>query len=221
MEDSELISNTDELEFNHLQSSGFPSPSYKMVSWLGFEHKFPRPEIALEATDLEDFDTDGPLFWPFERKFDWNSKETLRFFTMSPRKNIKIFPTSTPDRNLRNSELSLHQMKRPFFKLGAVASNKIMERRRRNDNTTYSPSRFSGATNNSSAKVVALETNNENVVEYPTRGKGSDNYFLGESFGSKEELPIEMLLGLDEFDGHEGVDSQFNEDDFSLDESLY
>ena len=63
---------------------------------------------------------------------------------------------------------------------------------------------------------------------------GEDNNFSKEDFASKdklsmgkedfaldEELPIETLLGLDEFDGHEGVDSGFDGDVFSLDELLY
>jgi hypothetical protein len=41
-----------------------------------------------------------------------------------------------------------------------------------------------------------------------------------DDFASNRKLPIEILLGLDEFDGHEGVDSEFNEGVFSLDDSL-
>ncbi|PON74895.1 hypothetical protein PanWU01x14_046120 [Parasponia andersonii] len=239
VEDSELVSDTDQVEFDHLQSSGFPSPSYKIISWPS-RHSSSSSTTTTTTSSTEvqedkedDFDFDGPLFWPLERKFDWNSKETWRCFTMSPRKNIKtVFPSSTTDdhHDPHNFELSLHQRERPHFKLGSAASNKIMERRQKNDNVTNSPSRFSRATkNNNSVKIVPLETENDIIVESRSGKKSpvvkkSDNlgwnYFLREDSGSKAELPIEMLLGLDEFDGREGVDSEFNQDDFSLHVSL-
>ncbi|POO03434.1 hypothetical protein TorRG33x02_006390 [Trema orientale] len=236
VEDSELVSDTDQVEFDHLQSSGFPSPSYKIISWptRHSSSTVTSTEVREDIEDdFEDFDFNRPLFWPFERKFDWNSKETWRCFTMSPRKNIKtVFPSSTPDdhHDPHSFELSLHQRERPHFKLESAASNKIMERRQKNDNVTNSPSRFTRATkNNNSVKIVPLETENDIIVESRSGKKSpvvkkSDNldwnYFSREDFGSKAELPIEMLLGLDEFDGREGVDSEFNQDDFSLHESL-
>ncbi|GMI64394.1 hypothetical protein like AT1G05894 [Hibiscus trionum] len=37
---------------------------------------------------------------------------------------------------------------------------------------------------------------------------------------SNEEVPIEMFIGLTEFDGHEGIDSELTEGVFLLDEAL-
>lgn len=50
----------------------------------------------------------------------------------------------------------------------------------------------------------------------PTDGKVLNQIFLEEEFAANEELPIEKLLGLDEFDGHEGVDLEFSQDGFFL-----
>ncbi|KAM1385484.1 hypothetical protein ACFX2F_032042 [Malus domestica] len=59
----------------------------------------------------------------------------------------------------------------------------------------------------------------ENGKFHVSEPVGVVNDRIEEDFASKE-VPIEMFLGLTEFDGHEGVDSEFNEDDFSLHVSL-
>ncbi|KAM1989868.1 hypothetical protein ACFX15_031179 [Malus domestica] len=119
-------------------------------------------EHASEAEDLEDLTTtDEPLFWPFERKTDRNSKATWNYFSMSPRKGM---------------------------------SSKIMKLKQKYKET-------------------------ENGKFHVSEPVGVVNDRIEEDFASKE-VPIEMFLGLTEFDGHEGVDSEFNEDDFSLHVSL-
>ncbi|KAI8004938.1 hypothetical protein LOK49_LG08G02064 [Camellia lanceoleosa] len=66
------------------------------------------------------------------------------------------------------------------------------------------------------AKIVPLD-----VVE-PTSDDvlNEKSNLVDKDFESNEEVAIETLLGLDEFDGHEGIESEFNKDDFCLDESV-
>lgn len=45
--------------------------------------------------------------------------------------------------------------------------------------------------------------------------------FLTEGSESNEEVPIEKLVGLNEFNGHEGIDVEFDEGQFSLDGLLF
>ncbi|XP_028084743.1 uncharacterized protein LOC114285860 isoform X2 [Camellia sinensis] len=77
------------------------------------------------------------------------------------------------------------------------------------------PSRM-GESRNFFAKIVPLD-----VVE-PTSDDvlNEKSNLVDEDFESNEEVAIETLLGLDEFDGHEGTESEFNKDDFCLDESV-
>ncbi|KAF2322140.1 hypothetical protein GH714_007581 [Hevea brasiliensis] len=170
-EDSQWISSDTELELDYFQT-GFPSPSCKSceVSLPGsnvstpseVKDEQPRYCALLEHTfsdqevDLEDFDTDEPLFWPSQWKQDWNCEDTWKCFSMSP--------------------------------LPMEMENDLKEKKDR--------------------EVPIPQSN------------CSDRDFLEDDITKNGELPIETLLGLGEFDGHEGVDSEFNEDTFSLDESL-
>ncbi|KAM2711410.1 hypothetical protein EV1_031530 [Malus domestica] len=73
-----------------------------------------------------------------------------------------------------------------------------------------------------SSKIMKLKQKykeTENGKFHVSEPVGVVNDRIEEDFASKE-VPIEMFLGLTEFDGHEGVDSEFNEDDFSLHVSL-
>lgn len=82
------------------------------------------------------------------------------------------------------------------------------------------PSRLSKSTKN----LMKIAPLNMEVDKVEANGNGlikkSMGWFSEEDLDSNMELPIEKLLGLDEFDGHEGVESEFNKDDFSLNESL-
>ncbi|KAL3724382.1 hypothetical protein ACJRO7_029539 [Eucalyptus globulus] len=101
-EDSKLFCDVD-ADLENFQSD-FPSPSCRRSYSLGATSSISTGSSLLEATqgnspgDLSSEDFPGiadyknpnnePFFWPFERKFDWDSDETARFLTMSPRKFI-------------------------------------------------------------------------------------------------------------------------------------
>ncbi|XP_057958787.1 uncharacterized protein LOC131151564 [Malania oleifera] len=104
-EDSKWISDM-ESELDSFRSS-FPSPSFKsscsfeiqspissvplltevevdVVEHGKSQHVLPH-ELVSVATDLDGVDSDGPIFWPFEQNFDWDSELSWDYFCTSPR----------------------------------------------------------------------------------------------------------------------------------------
>ena len=204
-EDFKWISDSGSV-LDSLQSSDFPSPSYKTISSSG----------GSAAEDLEDFNTDELLFWPFEQKPDWSSGN-WDCFSMSPRKNSYLTNAASGPHNRKTDPNEVSR--RLLFTSGSTAS-KILEWKQRSNKkgvwrTSATPSSLSKPAKTSEETVPSDSDNN--IIE-PTEEKVLNQIFL-EEFASNEELPIETLLGLDEFDGHEGVDLEFNKDDFFLDQA--
>lgn len=181
---------------------------------------------------MEDLTTiDEPLFWPFEPKADWNSEANWNYFSMSPRKGISITASESPPDSIplehhdRNMDVEEGQGVRLVFSSGSAAS-KIMKLKQKYNGvrrTNSLPSRLSRAAK-SCEKIVPLDTKYyavepENGKAHVSEPVGVVNDRIEEDIASKE-VPIEMFMGLAEFDGHEGVDSESNEDDFSLHASL-
>ncbi|TYI91813.1 hypothetical protein E1A91_D02G020800v1 [Gossypium mustelinum] len=152
---------------------------------------------ASEAENIEDLNGDEPIFWPFERKIDWKSEETWKHFTMSPRKDIikvtALEETINTNKNLQKPKQGSKDCHNELTKV--------------------------------SAKIVPLNIENQilalKVEEDDTMGSISTCRNLWEDdFTSNGDVPIEKVVGLGEFDGHEGIDSDFNEGVFLLDEAL-
>ncbi|KAK7818026.1 uncharacterized protein LOC136065219 [Quercus suber] len=194
-----------------------------------------------EATS-EDFNADEPLFWPYKCKFDWSSGESWKWFCPSPRKDI-LTPSNSVIVKFPRKKVAPKEgcRKRLVFSSGSIPSRSMELKQEENNKDVHRintvPSRLSKSTKRS-AKIVPLEMKDD-IIEPKDRKLpvqkfvGEDNNFSKEVFASKdklsmgkedfaldEELPIETLLGLDEFDGHEGIDSGFDGDVFSLDELL-
>ncbi|KAM1158531.1 hypothetical protein ACFXTH_031897 [Malus domestica] len=170
---------------------------FSLLNRDGDDYKL-TPEHASEAEVLEDLTTtDEPLFWPFEQKTDWNSEETWNYFSISPRKGIGITASGTPPDSIpskhhdRNMDVEEGQGVRLVFRISSIEDYEI------------------------EAKIQGTRKWKVHVNE-PV---GVVNECIEVDIASKE-VPIEMFMGLAEFDGHEGVDSEFNEDDFSLHASL-
>lgn len=240
-EESDWISDK-QSEMDLIQSD-FPSPSYKS-SW-GSEssgsYVSSKTEICdakseyvatSEAFDLADFSPDKPLFWPTDANSDCGSDFTWDFFIMSPRKNNHKLLSSEGSSygsfrlrvQSRKMDMEKGCRRRLVFGSGSKSSN-ILELKCTNGNkevrrSNTMPSRLSESTK-SLMKIAPL---NMEVDKVEANGNGltkkSMGWFSEEGFDSNMELPIEKLLGLDEFDGREGVESEFNKDDFSLNESL-
>jgi hypothetical protein len=114
-------------------------------------------EYLLETPDIEEFNGDEPLFWPFEGEFNWDSDESS--FCNSPRKRL-------------------------VFDSGSKTS--MMKRCEQKGDEDF-------------------DSDMDIPLEY---------------FDLDQEFAIETMVGLNEFDGHEGLDSEFISDDFMLEESL-
>ncbi|CAK7322594.1 unnamed protein product [Dovyalis caffra] len=237
-DDSKWDSDT-ELESEILKST-FPSPSCwrrwssgvlpssSNVSIRGkfkdghLQHDISLENSSSEAEVMKDFNTDGPLFWPFDKKLDWNSEEVWKCFAMSPRKDmmeLSIYPQGISSESVgvkihdRKMESKVGCRRRLVFSSGSAASN-IVEKKQREDNNSSTkkinskPTRLKNSTKGKDRKVSAPKVDSEN------RNLSKDDFIA-----SNKEHPIEILLGLGEFDGHEGVDSEVNEGFFSLDDS--
>ncbi|KAJ4840375.1 hypothetical protein Tsubulata_021391 [Turnera subulata] len=190
-----------------------------------------------EAEDLQDLSVDEqPLFWPFERKLNWSSEETWKCFAMSPRKGTSVQGTpicTTSNPVASNSDGAKQDSKRGCRRKlvfgSSSAASKVLAWKQRSINNSNrkihsAPSRLRKATN-ITMETVPVKVGND--VKEAADDKipiseldSMDRSLLEDDITSKPELPIETLMGLGEFDGHEGVDSEFNEDIFSLDDSL-
>nr|XP_043611834.1 uncharacterized protein LOC122583501 [Erigeron canadensis] len=176
-------------------------------------------EGDLEVIDLEECSMDKPLFWPPSLIPEWGLVTEWDLFAMSPRKNICIVekstntPPNSPSPILLNPKMNLQKAKRTLvFGLGSNSSANL-EIKTENGKKVIRrmksmPSRFKKG-------AKALEDDNF------TKKCGQEKVSLEDLLVLDEKLnvapAIEILLGLEEFDGHEGVESEFNKDDFSLD----
>uniref|UniRef100_A0A6N2MSH9 Uncharacterized protein n=1 Tax=Salix viminalis TaxID=40686 RepID=A0A6N2MSH9_SALVM len=206
-----------ELESDILKSS-FPSPSCRRILTFLLPGKFKEGDLrrdlspensSSEAEVLKDSNTDGPLFWPFDKKLDWDSEEDWKCFAMSPRKNVPKLSISPRTVSSESAEMKFHGSRvdskvvcrrRLVFSSGSAAPNIPEKKQTRDDNR-------------SAKKMNSMRSRLKKSVK---DGKVSTPKVDSDDFASNKKLPIEILLGLDEFDGHEGVDSEFNEAVFSL-----
>ncbi|TKY67448.1 hypothetical protein E2542_SST10342 [Spatholobus suberectus] len=165
---------------------------------------------------MQEFNADGPIFWPFEGKLNWNFEEAWSPFCISPRRRL-VFGSRSMTSRIKESKHKDH---------GSVYS------------VTSETSRIT-MSSKGSAEIVTSGLNDEKVV-LKGREDGNkllfvDRTLLNEdhesnydlplaredlSLDQEPEIPIETLVGLKEFDGHEGLDSEFNGDVFMLEESL-
>ncbi|KAJ1424438.1 hypothetical protein SESBI_11628 [Sesbania bispinosa] len=215
--DSEWISDSKQ-ELEYVQD-GSLSPSYKgswgievlpsvstISSFTGAHYDKLEDNISaehlLETADMEEFSADEPLFWPFEGKFNWNSEEPWTSFCTSPRKKgcKQKGDKALCSVNSETSRLSMWSKSSPKIATLECKDEKVAMKR--------------GGVQ--SYKLLSLSKTflNEDF------DSNKDLPLGREYFALDQELPIETLVGLKEFDGHEGLDSEFNGDDFMLVESL-
>ncbi|KDO43481.1 hypothetical protein CISIN_1g043246mg, partial [Citrus sinensis] len=173
---------------------------------------------ASEAEDLEDFiaaaAADEPLFWPFAREQDWSSEEAWKCFSMSPRRDMAKVESSGQQFPVRKTNPKAG-CSRNKPNRGIISNNKDVKE------TNAVPSRLRNLNKVSMEVqvVLPLETGNDHAIK-PTKGKAAiSRSFCVDDVVLNDELPIETVLGLGEFDGHEGIDLDLNEDVFFLDKS--
>uniref|UniRef100_A0A0A0KTY2 Uncharacterized protein n=2 Tax=Cucumis sativus TaxID=3659 RepID=A0A0A0KTY2_CUCSA len=207
-EDSKLIPDG-EFDFDWFQSN-FPSPSFR--SGFNFEVKL----AAIEDADGEI--RDGPLFWPLEHEIKWKSMEDWNWFAISPRK--EELKSSTVPLNSNNGmrfqgrKITLNQVpKRRFVFNSRSAASEMMELKERRDSKACVP------------RIGAVPSRFNRPGNRNSVGKGweeklmaVDRDFEEKDRAGREEIPMETLLGLREFDGREGLGSELDEVVLSLDE---
>lgn len=133
--------------------------------------------------------------------------------SMSPLKNSNQRNAASLGHHTRKTDTN--EVRRKLVFTSGSTFSKILAWKQRSSNKyisyTAAPSRSSKPAK-TYLELVPFETTDGRKV--------LNQIFLEEEFASNQELPIEKLLGLDEFDGQEGLGSEFNKDDFSLDQSL-
>ncbi|OIW08966.1 hypothetical protein TanjilG_05942 [Lupinus angustifolius] len=149
------------------------------------------------TVQTEEFFGDEPLFWPFEEKLNWNYEKPWTSFCSSPRKRLVSEATSSPTPMIKECKQKIND---------ALCSVK----------STWSKS---------SAKIVVpLECEdhlNKTFLNENFASNFNDLPLGLEYLAMDQVLPIEALMGLKEFDGHEGLDTEFYGDNvFMLDKSL-
>lgn len=150
-------------------------------------------DYSSEVIDLEEIGSDNkPLFWPLHSASDnWCPGTKFDFFIMSPRKNVDKLgnsPKESPD-TLRVKVLN-----------GNMNSEKSCTRRLEFISDTKS------LTNMTETKKTTKSASKNKIV--------LEDLLLVEKLNV--DGAIEEVLGLGEFDGHEGVESEFNKDEFSF-----
>ncbi|XAR71154.1 hypothetical protein NMG60_11028287 [Bertholletia excelsa] len=212
--DCKCFSDT-ETEIDYIPTE-FASPCYK-CNWgsqvVSSNSSASSPECASEVVDLAELNSDEPLFWPSDRKSDWASEAQWDFFVMSPR-NQALGNVNHGRNSPEAVKLILHEGKLDFKerpKSSVVSNSRSVSSKMWKDI-------------NHTKDVTVVKTKTSRLGESSkTRMKRSpvdtkvlekDSKFVPEDFTSIEQLPIETRLGLDEFDGREGIESEFNQDDF-------
>lgn len=232
-EDCKWISKVESGWLESFQLDGTSSPSLQgssscssAVSHHDFKLMPDQLDFSSEnVSATADLNGDGePIFWPFEGKFDPDAEETMRYLSMSPRRDTKAVrtPKSIIARRLDEKGGARRQLQFESSgskSLGRSGSSQPADNGLR-EAKAAAPSRLRRNLENCT-KIVPLASD-KSMFSSKKSPCSERQLFLEEDFPSKinYELPIEKLLGLPEFDGHEGVEAEFDGDVFLFDESL-
>ncbi|MED6206001.1 hypothetical protein PIB30_022891 [Stylosanthes scabra] len=154
-------------------------------------------KTPLEAANMDEFSYDEPLFWPFEGKQCWNSEDSWSSFCSSPRKKLVFDSGSTT-----SSSMNMSKRSAKIVPVDCEDDNAVMKGKK--------------ALNDRHLSLTKILFNEDDL-----NASSNKDLFSRDLCALDEELlPIEKVIGLKEFDGHEGLDSEFNCDAFLLYESL-
>ncbi|PIA45463.1 hypothetical protein AQUCO_01700767v1, partial [Aquilegia coerulea] len=179
-------------------------------------------ETSSETTFFGDLDNNCPLFWPSESQFSWNSEVLFDCFCISPRRVGSEVEKSENLCSPKSVILRLHSRKFKDRKEELISTrSKVVNKNTRRFSAM--PSKLS-ITSQASMQTRPLEIENIGLEEQrksiPTNVLTTDcTDLLQKCFLQDSDLSIESLVGLNEFDGHEGIDEDFQEDNFFLDET--
>ena len=200
-------------------------------------------DMLSETTDNwdDEMDTDGPLFWPSDQTCAWDS--TWDCFTVSPRKGSKPAGSPKCGFSVSNSVRLRFRPKKKTHKTSDLCASKSFKFKPQARKSKVTDACAGGKS--SSGVMVILPSNvatrlnktaefklgsrKKRIRAMPLRSAeelmrlvsamGKNHKFFNAELTS-EDLPIETMVGLDEFDGHEGVDPEFEGENFSLEECM-
>ncbi|CAD6267967.1 unnamed protein product [Miscanthus lutarioriparius] len=236
-EDSALLPDKEQLP--DVLGFDFPSPSFSAIRSLQFG---PSSYSTGILQSKEANDSDGPIFWPFERT-SYNSPEFDKFLSVSPRRNTmdlgyaEVRHLNPVLQRLRKSTLSsvkkCIELRQGISNSGAKGSMASSEEKIQK--TPAVPSRLSRIT-----KASAPSSSSHHQMPSMCQKRRPPHLKLGdprkisspqlqadqsakkiEASSDVQKLAdkkswIEELIGLDEFDGHEGMGSDSSDYQFSL-----
>ncbi|XP_062204693.1 uncharacterized protein LOC133906730 isoform X1 [Phragmites australis] len=230
-EDSALL--PDKEQFMDIFSSDFPSPSFSTVRSLQF-----CPSSSSPGTSQREKanDSDEPIFWPLERA-SYNSPEFDKFLSVSPRRNTmdigyaEVHHLNPILQRLHKNKLSSGKKniepRRGTVSLDAKGTRASQDKIQK---AASVPSRLSRTIKASSKhqQVSNFEKKRPPHLKIGTPGKVRSPQLWADNLPRREieagniqnvadkKSPIEELIGLDEFDGHEGISSDSSDYQFSL-----
>ncbi|XP_066356508.1 uncharacterized protein [Miscanthus floridulus] len=229
-EDSALLPEPDKEQFQDALGFDFPSPSFSATRSLQFG---PSSYSTGILQSKEANDSDEPIFWPFERT-SYNSPKFDKFLSVSPRRNTmdlgyaEVRHLNPVLQRLRKSTLSsvkkCIEPRQGTSNLGAKGS--MTSSQEKNQKTPAVPSRLSRTTKASAPsshhqkrRPPHLKLGGPRKVSSPQPQADHSNKKIEASDVQKladKKSQIEELIGLDEFDGHEGMGSDSSDYQFSL-----
>ncbi|GJR58597.1 hypothetical protein Tco_1500759 [Tanacetum coccineum] len=183
-----------------------------------------------EIMDLEECSFDKPLFWPSDMTPEWGLNTEWDLFIMSPRKHVCIAsnsvpstPPDTPRLQLWNAKMDsekgskrrlvFHSRSNSSTSLDLKTTNGTRSVRRMK---SMPASRFKKGTKTNDDGCTKESSEDKELVKKATIKPKVllEDLILTEKLNA--EPNIESILGLEEFDGHEGIEFEFNKDDFFL-----
>ncbi|KAF3559888.1 hypothetical protein F2Q69_00011616 [Brassica cretica] len=184
-----------------------------------------------------------PLFWRYEQKFDWTPDDILKHFSISPRRKKSTGNKSngTSPRSMR-AQLQTRKLvlkegcKRKLMFNGPGSSPKqartIGNKKTKMSKNQQQPIMKSLKRNNSfpaslrnSREEVPVQAAGESVEMCRKTPKKlimtrRSRTFIEDDFALMNDFSIENAVGLCEFRGREGIDSDFNTDGFLFEDAL-
>ncbi|CAH8362688.1 unnamed protein product [Eruca vesicaria subsp. sativa] len=222
-----------------LQSHDEKKVSFSLESEMSMEE-----EVA-EIVDSKSKTVTEPLFWPFEQKFDWTPDDILKHFSISPRrkKSIGSKTSGTSPRSMR-AQLQTRKLvlkegcKRKLMfngpgtspKQARTIGNKKTKISSKNQQQQQQPIMKSLKRNKSlpaslktSREEVPVQAAEESVEICKKTPKKlimtrRSRTFVEDDFALMNDFSIENAVGLCEFRGREGIDSDFNTDGFMFED---
>ncbi|XP_073004592.1 uncharacterized protein [Typha latifolia] len=236
-EDSELIGYKEQ-DFDMLYTD-FPSPSFcatRNIQISSSNSSFATPLSQTESKIvLEDKDSDEPIFWPLDYS-SYKNPEFDKFLCLSPRKDIqnvghpgvrRLYPIRSrlhpknscqADKDTKKPKVTASECKSRGINNGFQMIAPIPSRLSRSMKCSSLQQQQKQSNDPKKRRQVQLKVNvDKHIVD-----KESSNKILQdlEACDSKnlfvDGTSIEELLGLNEFDGHEGINGDARDDLFKF-----